>query len=200
MPLLRHTTPRRTADRSPFPTIGSMLRPLAIPVALALVMAACTSPSASSMWSYGPSLEPAASGSAEPSAPTSAAPSPSATAAASPSATASAGPTGSAGASGSPGAEATAITIGTRAGAETEFEPDELSVPDGGPISITFENKSSLPHNLTFQAPINVATGPIVNPGASETIELPAQDPGDYPFVCTLHPGMAGTLSVEAAG
>lgn len=200
MPLLRHTALRRTADRSLFPTIGSMLRPLAIPVALALVMAACTSPSASSTWSYGPTLEPAASGSANPSAPASAAPSPTATAATSPSATASAGPTGSAGASGAPTGEATAITIGTRAGAETEFEPDELSVPAGAPISITFQNKSSLPHNLTFQAPINVASEPIVNPGASETIELPAQDPGDYPWVCTLHPGMAGTLTVEAPG
>jgi plastocyanin len=179
-----------------------MFRPLAIMLALALAIAACTSPSASSTWSYGPTLEPTASGSAEPSGPASAAPSPSATAtaAASPSATASAGPRSSPGASGSPAGEATAITIGTRAGAETEFEPDELSVPAGAPISITFQNKSSLPHNLTFQAPINVASGPIVNPGASENVELPAQEPGDYAFVCTLHPGMAGTLTVEAPG
>jgi plastocyanin len=177
-----------------------MFRPLAIMLALALAIAACTSPSASSTWSYGPTLEPTASGSAEPSGPASAAPSPSATATASPSAIASAGPTRSPGASGSPAGEATAITIGTRAGAETEFEPDELSVPAGAPISITFQNKSSLPHNLTFQAPINVASGPIVNPGASENVELPAQEPGDYAFVCTLHPGMAGTLTVEAPG
>ncbi len=35
-------------------------------------------------------------------------------------------------------------------------------------------------------------------PAASEALEFKAPDPGDYPFVCTLHPGMRGTLVAEA--
>ena len=42
------------------------------------------------------------------------------------------------------------------------------------------------------------ATSTVVAPGASETLEFKAPDPGEYPFVCTLHPGMGGTLVVEA--
>ena len=92
------------------------------------------------------------------------------------------------------------MTIGTRTGGELEFEPDEVSVPAGSHVAVTFENRASLPHNLTFGAPINVATGPVVDPGASETIEFDAPAPGDYTFMCTIHPGMEGTLTVEAAG
>jgi plastocyanin len=33
----------------------------------------------------------------------------------------------------------------------------------------------------------------------SQTIEFTAPDPGEYTFVCTLHPGMEGTLVVETA-
>ena len=62
----------------------------------------------------------------------------------------------------------------------------------------SFENRSSVPHNLTFQGPINVATSTIVGPGTSETLKLKAPDAGEYAFVCTLHPGMGGTLVVEA--
>lgn len=204
MRLQRDTNPRRAAARTPFQKMGWMLRSVALVTALTAVLTACTSPSASSMWSYGPTLEPAASGSVAPSSPASAAPSasavaPPASASAAPaSPAASAGPTGSAGASGAPTGDATELTIGTRTGAELEFEPDEVSVPAGGQVSIVFENLSTLPHNLTFNEPINAATNTIVDPGASETIEFPAPAPGDYTFVCTLHPGMEGILTVEA--
>ena len=198
MPLQRQSSPRWATSRRPTPMMGSMVRSLALLVPLALAIAACSSPGASSSWSYGPTLEPAASGSAAASAsapasaPASVAPSASSTASASPSAPASAGP------SASPAGDATALTIGTRSGTETEFEPDEVSTPAGGTIRVAFENSSSLPHNLTFNAPINAATEPVVDPGASETIEFPAPEPGDYTFVCTIHPGMEGTLTVEA--
>jgi plastocyanin len=172
--------------------IGSTLRSLAVLVAIGVVAAGCTSQSATSSWSFGPSLTPASpSASAEPSA----APS------VEPSATASETPAASApGVSASPAGEATDLTIGTDTGAELRFDPDAATVPTGARVALTFENRSTLPHNLTFNAPINVATSPIVAPGASETIEFTAPEPGAYPFVCTLHPGMEGTLTVEAAG
>src|SRR5687768_1985633 len=78
-----------------------------------------------------------------------------------------------------------------------KFEPAEVTAPAGADVALTFENQSTVPHNLTFQAPIDVATATIVAPGASETVEFAAPDAGEYPFVCTLHPGMDGTLIVE---
>ena len=169
-----------------------MFRALVVALVLGVVAAGCSSPGGgSSSWSFGPSLPPA-SGEA------SAAPSASTVPSAPPSTLPSAGAS-PAGASASPAGGATPLTIGTRTGSELEFEPDEVSVPADLRVSVTFENRASLPHNLTFSAPINTATSPAVDPGASETIEFDAPAPGDYTFMCTIHPGMEGTLTVEAA-
>jgi plastocyanin len=90
------------------------------------------------------------------------------------------------------------ITVGTDTGAELKFDPSEPTVKAGTDVRVTFENRASVPHNLTFQAPISVATASVVGPGTSETVEFTAPAAGQYPFVCTLHPGMGGTLVVEA--
>ena len=196
MTLQPRPKPRATERQPRTAKIGSMLRSLAVAVVVGLVAAACSSPGGgSSSWSFGPSLPPAsgeASGAPSPSAVPSAAPSPPASA--SPAPSASAGPPAS------PAGNATPLTIGTRTGSELEFEPDEVSVPAGSHVVVTFENRASLPHNLTFSAPISVATAAVVEPGASGTIEFDAPEPGDYDFACTIHPGMAGTLTVEPAG
>jgi aldose sugar dehydrogenase len=93
--------------------------------------------------------------------------------------------------------ETASVTIGTDPGAALLFDPTEASVQGGGEISVVFENRSTLPHNLTFGPPIDAATATIVDPGASETITFAAPEPGSYDFVCTLHPGMDGVLTVE---
>jgi plastocyanin len=115
---------------------------------------------------------------------------------ASPSADPGASPGASAPAGGGEG-EATSLTIGTDPGAALLFEPTEATAPGGGEISIVFENRATLPHNLTFNDPINAATSTIVPAGASETITFRAPAPGAYDFVCTLHPGMDGVLTIE---
>jgi plastocyanin len=94
--------------------------------------------------------------------------------------------------------ETVQVTIGTDTGAELMFEPTTATVPAGSTVELTFENRStSTPHNLTFGEPIDEATATVVDPGASEVLEFEAPEPGDYQFVCTLHPGMEGTLTVE---
>ena len=98
--------------------------------------------------------------------------------------------------SNAPSGETVEITVGTDTAAELKFEPAEISVPAGAEVRLTFENRSTVPHNLTFEGPPNVATATIVAAGASETLEFTAPDAGEYAFVCTLHPGMAGTLLV----
>jgi plastocyanin len=166
---------------------------VAVLAVVAFALMACSSPGASSAWSYGPSLAPAASGSAAPGSAAASAPaSPSVV----PSAPASAVP--SAG-SGAPSGAVTKVTIGTKTGAELEFDPDDVKVPTGVTVSITFENRASVPHNLTFKAPINAATEPVVAPGTSATLEFTAPAPGEYAWACTIHPGMQGKLEVEPA-
>lgn len=116
---------------------------------------------------------------------------PTETAAASAAATAGA----SAGAGG--GGEVVEITVGTDTGSANQFDPAEVTVPAGSTVRLTFVNEATVPHNLTFGAPIGAATATIVQPGAEETIEFTAPEAGEYTFVCTLHPGMEGTLIVE---
>jgi plastocyanin len=163
--------------------LGIPARRLTAMATLALITSACGGDSAApgQSWTYG-SVPPAASAvpaSAPAGEPTEA--------------PASTGPSGTA----STG-ETVQLTIGTDAGAALEFDPTTVSAPAGATLQITFENDSAaLPHNLTFGEPINQATEPVVEPGGSEFLEFPAPDPGSYQFVCTLHPGMEGTLTVE---
>ncbi len=95
------------------------------------------------------------------------------------------------------GGEVVEITVATDEGAELLFEPESVTVPAGTTVRLTFDNVSTVPHNLTFRDTINAATATTVAAGASETIEFTAPEAGEYTFVCTLHPGMEGTLIVE---
>ena len=106
-------------------------------------------------------------------------------------------PTASGPTSGEPSGETVEITVSTDTGADLKFDPAELTVQAGADVRVTFENRASVPHNLTFQTPINVATSTVVAPGTSETVEFKAPAAGEYSFVCTLHPGMGGKLIVQ---
>jgi plastocyanin len=89
------------------------------------------------------------------------------------------------------------LTIRSDSGTRFRFSPDQVEVPAGAEVALTFENLSTVPHNLTFGPPIDAATSTIVEGGASETIEFNAPPAaGDYDFVCTIHVGMDGTLRV----
>jgi plastocyanin len=98
----------------------------------------------------------------------------------------------------SPGSAATVdVTIRTASGETTAFDPSETVLAASGPISVTFQNASSLPHNLTFLR-ITAATRTIVEPGTSDELLVAPLAEGSYPFVCTIHEGMAGVLTVRA--
>ena len=91
------------------------------------------------------------------------------------------------------------VTVVTAPGERLAFTPDELRVPAGVPVRMTFRNGSSLAHNLVFTSGISAATKTIVDPGASEQLALAMPAPGAYQFVCTIHDGMSGTLTVAPA-
>ena len=107
-------------------------------------------------------------------------------------------PGASAAPSTAPSGPALEVTVGTDTGGELKFDPAEVTVRAGADVRLSFENRATVPHNLTFQGPPNVATATVVAAGMSEILEFKAPDAGRYTFLCTLHPGMSGTLVVEA--
>lgn len=95
-------------------------------------------------------------------------------------------------------APTTSVTISTPPTNETVFLPDEAFVPAGAEVVLTFENRTTLAHNLVLEPPIDARTQ-IVEQGQSDTIVFTAPDAGSYGFLCTLHPWMTGRLVVGEA-
>jgi plastocyanin len=93
-------------------------------------------------------------------------------------------------------AAAVGVTITSASGETLAFDPAEITVRAAGPITVTFRNGSSLAHNLVFTAGVTGATRTIVEPGTSDELVLIPAAPGSYPYACTIHDGMAGTLIV----
>lgn len=160
------------------------LRPLAALVAV-IVVTACTS--AKPGWTYAPAPSATPLPSVEASGPASAAP-PSASAPALASAPASAS-TG-----GGPVLEIEAEGV--------VFNEAALTTPADQPFQIDFKNNDAgTPHNVAIHE--GSATGAEkfkgeIFPGVAErTYDVPALPAGAYAFVCTVHPNMTGTLTVQ---
>ena len=107
-----------------------------------------------------------------------------------------------------------------------EFEQTAVTVPVGEEVTITFENVSTLQHNLVLvrggddvantvntdgnavgapsylpedQANIIAATS-MLDGGGNETITFTIDEPGEYRYICTYpghYPSMVGTLTAE---
>ena len=166
--------------------MSQRISPFAIGILVVTTFAACGGQSSQPVWTALPERSPQASPSGGPAGSEAPVTSPAASAAA------------SAPAESAPAGETVEVTVGTDTGGALQFDPASVTVPAGSSVSLVFENRSSsVPHNLTLGPPISKGTATIVDPGASETLEFTAPDPGDYKFMCTLHPGMEGTLTVE---
>ena len=81
------------------------------------------------------------------------------------------------------------------------YEPSQLTVNVGDTIAV--ENKDIAPHTVTNGKD---ATDPtmgklfdtsIINAGDSGEIVAADLDPGEYPYFCSVHPYMTGTLTVQ---
>lgn len=91
------------------------------------------------------------------------------------------------------------VTISSARGASLEYVPDVVEVGAGGPIAVTFRNESTLPHNVVFTGNITASSRTIVAPGGADRFAIGTPGAGSYPFVCTIHAGMAGTLVIAAS-
>lgn len=108
-------------------------------------------------------------------------------------------PSGSA--SGSPGSSQAAGGVEISA-LNVAFEQTSVTAPAGAAFQITFDNKDAgTPHNVAIHkdnaSGAVVFKGDIVTGPASKVYDVPALDAGTYAFVCTVHPNMTGTLTVQ---
>ncbi|MGB7557590.1 MAG: cupredoxin domain-containing protein, partial [Nitrososphaeraceae archaeon] len=81
------------------------------------------------------------------------------------------------------------------------YDPDSLTVKVGDTIAV--DNEDSTPHTVTNGKD---ATDPnmgklfdtsIINAGDSSEIVTTDLKPGEYPFFCSVHPYMTGTMTVQ---
>ena len=73
------------------------------------------------------------------------------------------------------------------------FQPASVGIRTGGTVTWAF---GSLGHNVTFA---DVVGAPADIPGANTSTSIARSFPtaGSYPYQCTLHPGMNGTVAVS---
>ena len=73
-----------------------------------------------------------------------------------------------------------------------QFEPTAITAKAGD--LITFTNSGAVAHNATLDS--GGCATPNVQPGASDGLRITVA--GTYPFHCTIHPDMKGTITVGA--
>jgi plastocyanin len=74
------------------------------------------------------------------------------------------------------------------------FDPEEVTVKAGGTVSWT--NSDDIPHTVTKEGgPGADFDSGDLEPGAE--FEQTFDEPGTVDYVCTIHPGQAGTVVVE---
>jgi mono/diheme cytochrome c family protein/plastocyanin len=108
---------------------------------------------------------------------------------------ASAGPSGSPAASIDPSAQKVSLVA-----SGIKWTTTTLTVKAGQPFVIAFDNQDpATPHNIQ----IKDSAGKVVylsdtfNGVATRDFAVPALSAGTYPFICTIHPTMTGTLTAQ---
>jgi mono/diheme cytochrome c family protein/plastocyanin len=118
---------------------------------------------------------------------------------ASPSGSPAPGPSASAGASAAPSGPPSDVVIEIAA-LNIAFSTDSLSVPADTPFTLRFDNQdANIQHNVEIKDSANASVykGEIFAGVAQRDYAVPALAAGSYPFICTVHPNMTGTLTAE---
>lgn len=75
------------------------------------------------------------------------------------------------------------------------YQPSTLDVPAGA--EVTVKNEDTAIHTVTAVGPHSGAFGTgDIEPGSTKTFRAPTT-PGTYPYICTIHQFMHGTLVVH---
>lgn len=85
------------------------------------------------------------------------------------------------------------------------FDRDELVIAADVPVTLRFDNRSSIPHNVAVhegnadRVGQELYRGELIEGPASIVYTIPPLPAGTYAFICTIHPTMVGTLRADAA-
>jgi len=78
------------------------------------------------------------------------------------------------------------------------FDTTSLAVPASAPFTIVFENAEGVPHNVSIDRTTDgagrVFEGAVFSGPATRWYAVPALAPGEYTFLCQVHPSMTGRL------
>jgi plastocyanin len=80
------------------------------------------------------------------------------------------------------------------------FTTAEVAAPAGVGFTLRFDNQDAgIPHDVQIkdQAGQVVFKTDIITGVLADEYAVPALDPGDHPFICSVHPNMTGTLNAE---
>lgn len=72
-----------------------------------------------------------------------------------------------------------------------KFDPDSITVKTGA--KIVWTNKENVPHDVVAREGADFESDQF---GEGGTFEWTAEKAGEVKYVCTLHPGMDGTITV----
>lgn len=165
-----------TADRSGHLDLGGAPAwPKATFAVLGVIVAAAVLLNSGVLPNSHPAAEPAASGGAP---------------------AGSGGSGGGGGASAAPSLPAADVTLTAQGIA---FLETTLTAPAGKPFTVAFDNRDPAQHNLEIKdaSGASLFRGEIVTGPAVKVYSVPALAAGQYPFVCSVHPAMTGTLTVK---
>jgi cytochrome c oxidase subunit 2 len=99
-----------------------------------------------------------------------------------------------------PSGEATG-PVTEAAAKDITFTTPDLTGPPDVPFTIHFKNEdvAGVQHNIEIKDASGgvVFKGDIIDGGTDTNYSIPALKAGSYPFVCTVHPNMTGTLTIK---
>lgn len=81
-------------------------------------------------------------------------------------------------------------------GAGTSFNPATVKIAAGGSVTWNFTSGANSPHNVTFGT--NSPPGDDIGNTNSGAVSRTFPNAGSYPYQCTQHGGMTGTVIVRA--
>ncbi len=73
------------------------------------------------------------------------------------------------------------------------FIPSSVTIRAGGTVTFKNVDGSPAPHNVKSLS----NAWPLTTLEAGESFNVTLADAGQYPFQCTIHPGMNGTITVK---